>query len=1019
MISWIITSSVLIAAVLALRTALKGRISLRLQYALWLLVLVRLLVPVNPLNTALSVMNAVPPVSLSLVSAAPESPTLPSAASQSGAEPQTDVQENSPTVPAAPSNEDLDAHSAPKLTAETILRMVWLAGILAVTAALLISNLLFAKRLRRVRRPFPARGTRLPVYLADGLPSPCLFGLVRPAIYLTPEAVANETRLRQILTHEETHFRHGDHWWSLLRGVALGLHWYNPLVWLAAVISRRDAELCCDEDTIRRLGEEQRLEYGQTLLSMVSLQRGPAGLFSCATTMTPGKRGLRERITLLANRPKTAATAAVCLLLAVTVAAGCTFTGAASSGSAAQTDETSASGLPDGYKLTATVPLEDVQAYTPGSQTVTPAEAPTSDIAEIMPDDNGKDGVLTLSDGTEVLCYRDKSGDKYWALKRGDTLTRFTQEENFYTDGYFAEPYQGVFGHDGFRIICPRGAAYIAYDYYYLDKNGSPRLLAGCSNSVTEADLNGDGAKELLWHYHGSESYYYFERDGKLYMADVNGLLRDILPDWIGIDSASEPFNQETGLLPIIYRTIVNGPEHKAFLRFTPDSIEALEQTAPEEMAVYDCQGGIKIGIPAKYADQLIVQTEFDLSEFGETYGMPLMKVSEKASVEAGKADGMSDGVGWLFTIRRLTRAQYEQYLCGDRSEEFAFAASGTDGDGQYGNVGQYTAPVYDNYYVYSTATDVQFYRSGGEISTQSDAWKNWEDLYDMGGTVRTDMISRNGLTAYSDDDFLKQDFTYDSAHAYIKYYPYYTFDGDKSLYDTLILSQPTQSIRPGKDSVWCVERWYDEFGNCYPYFPSFDVIEQENVTAAEYYNRLQQSCEAGSGTDVEMRQLTSLGAAQWFVAKSGWFRNPNAAAGSFAETDGLDTAYMAQNVQAQQLALDLMAKRTVGDESLLSCAGNFTADTWGVLGRFEYGSDWWTPMKAALVKAASGDRQDLRDQKLLHLYLSYPKTAGAVADGLNELLSALYQADQATFDQVLSNTCTAAEQARIRAALG
>ena len=45
-------------------------------------------------------------------------------------------------------------------------------------------------------------------------------------------------------------------------------------------------------------------------------------------------------------------------------------------------------------------------------------------------------------------------------------------------------------------------------------------------------------------------------------------------------------------------------------------------------------------------------------------------------------------------------------------------------------------------------------------------------------------MISRNSLTAYSDDQFLNQDFTYDSAHAYVKYYPYYTFDGDKSQYD-------------------------------------------------------------------------------------------------------------------------------------------------------------------------------------------------------------------------------------------
>ncbi|MEA4941047.1 hypothetical protein SDC9_55637 [bioreactor metagenome] len=71
-----------------------------------------------------------------------------------------------------------------------------------------------------------------------------------------------------------------------------------------------------------------------------------------------------------------------------------------------------------------------------------------------------------------------------------------------------------------------------------------------------------------------------------------------------------------------------------------------------------------------------------------------------------------------------------------------------------------------------------------------------------------------------------------------------------------------------------------------------------------------------------------------------GWYNDPNPAATSFAETDGLDTAYAAQNVLVQQLVLDLMVGHTVNDEDLLSCTEDFTANTWGVLGRTEYGSD-------------------------------------------------------------------------------
>ena len=55
----IVTSSVLILVVISLRHFLKGKISLRMQYALWALVLVRLLVPVSPLESPISVMNAI------------------------------------------------------------------------------------------------------------------------------------------------------------------------------------------------------------------------------------------------------------------------------------------------------------------------------------------------------------------------------------------------------------------------------------------------------------------------------------------------------------------------------------------------------------------------------------------------------------------------------------------------------------------------------------------------------------------------------------------------------------------------------------------------------------------------------------------------------------------------------------------------------------------------------------------------------------------------------------------------
>jgi len=115
-----------------------------------------------------------------------------------------------------------------------------------------------------------------------------------------------------------------------MRCFCLAVHWYNPLVWLAVTLSRRDSELACDEGTIKHLGEASLLEYGQTIIGLTCEKRKTMDLLCCSTTMTDGKKGIRERITLIARKPKVLMSALVAIVLVAAVAAGCTFTGAKS-----------------------------------------------------------------------------------------------------------------------------------------------------------------------------------------------------------------------------------------------------------------------------------------------------------------------------------------------------------------------------------------------------------------------------------------------------------------------------------------------------------------------------------------------------------------------------------------------------------------------------------------------------------------------------------------------------------------
>ena len=329
MIEWIVSSSALAAVLILLRLILRGKIRLRLQYALWGLLLLRLLIPVSFGSSAISVSNALPR----------EARSIPETVVTGGHMTiQTDQGAHDYVLPRQLEEYRADRESLTQsgelrsvdgvehvLTLKSILRILWIAGMGIAALCLLGSNLLFARKLRRSRRILTDEEA-LPIYLTDAADTPCLFGFFRPAIYVTPEAASDEERLRHVIRHELTHFRHGDQWWSLLRAVCLVLHWYNPLVWCAAFLSRRDAELACDEAAIRSLGEGERAAYGRTLIDMTCTRR-PALLLT-ATSMTGGRGGIRERIRLIASKPKTIAAALIALLLIAAIAVGCTFTGA-------------------------------------------------------------------------------------------------------------------------------------------------------------------------------------------------------------------------------------------------------------------------------------------------------------------------------------------------------------------------------------------------------------------------------------------------------------------------------------------------------------------------------------------------------------------------------------------------------------------------------------------------------------------------------------------------------------------
>ncbi len=323
MIAWIISSTVLILVVLALRLALKNKISARLRYGLWALVLIRLLMPWSLGSTELSVMAPLEQTAF-LHQAEAIQPYVSIAHTPSGAI--EGYRENGPPTTVVSQASDSDfAQMQRLLQVRNLLEPAWILGIFVILVVFVTSNLIYRRKLSANRNILDQPGCPLPVYACDAVETPCLFGLLHPAIYLPRTVSGNDTIMQHALAHELTHYRQGDHIWAHLRCLCLALHWYNSLVWLAALLSRRDGELACDEGTIARLGEAERISYGKTLLELTCANR--ASLLHTATTMTGSKRSLRERISRIAVKPHRLWQATLAVVLAACLLVACTFTG--------------------------------------------------------------------------------------------------------------------------------------------------------------------------------------------------------------------------------------------------------------------------------------------------------------------------------------------------------------------------------------------------------------------------------------------------------------------------------------------------------------------------------------------------------------------------------------------------------------------------------------------------------------------------------------------------------------------
>ena len=366
MIEILVSATVLMIVILCLRLLTKGRVSMRLRYALWLLVALRLAVPVSFGSSQFSLMNLAGRLEEDVLAgriredsiwsgAAGQKAGVRNEAQEAGggqgsydipvggaeltADSETAIRQSSIAGDAAEAVRPLPDRAygpAEKIRIRTILVCLWVAGMLAVGGHMLVCQIRFVRRLhdRRVKVPsgrLPAGwGRRLMarqmrVYRIAGLPSPCLVGR---DIYIGPEILGDESRLVHVLAHEYGHAVQGDAFWAVVRSVLCAVYWFYAPVWAAAWTAKKDSELACDERAIGLLGEAERFAYGRTLLALLPAGKKNGGYAGAVLLMNGRKNQVKERISMIAGQRRKSRMITALVLAVAVLMCGCAFAGA-------------------------------------------------------------------------------------------------------------------------------------------------------------------------------------------------------------------------------------------------------------------------------------------------------------------------------------------------------------------------------------------------------------------------------------------------------------------------------------------------------------------------------------------------------------------------------------------------------------------------------------------------------------------------------------------------------------------
>ncbi|WP_176524709.1 M56 family metallopeptidase [Bacillus pseudomycoides] len=312
-----IMASIVVGLILCIKILFRNKLTPRWQYLLWMILIVRLLLPWSP-DSSYSIYSILSYSNDTSVIFHQKEPVQEKAAIDD-TKMVTNENTYAPSYTQVAEENKQQTHrnenkSDVTFSFYTILLYIWLAGVIVLGLATMIMN----RRLRLYIKNQPvitderivtifdnckksmSLQQNIPLLLAGKISSPTVFGFFRPRVLLSSVhmKILDEQQLRYIFHHELAHIKRRDVGVNWLMHGLLILNWFNPIIWYAYSCMREDQEMACDAFALTFIGSEEQIAYGHTIITLLEHYSSYYQVPSLAN-LSRNKRTLKRRIRMI------------------------------------------------------------------------------------------------------------------------------------------------------------------------------------------------------------------------------------------------------------------------------------------------------------------------------------------------------------------------------------------------------------------------------------------------------------------------------------------------------------------------------------------------------------------------------------------------------------------------------------------------------------------------------------------------------------------------------------------------